>query len=170
MPYSDLVEDGHIPGLLVHPDWYEPRHPQELPVDTSDAVALWKPSPELSANEGEFDVLATWQAWVISDCPAAPDITRYFPVTTLAEDAVIGALDFALEDFVNWDNEICVHIELDGGGWFVTKSAYGTRGVPCPQLRTLTPILAAASAGNDVFFNAEGPLQLNGSMVYDPGV
>jgi hypothetical protein len=52
MAYGDLVEDGHIPGLLVHPDWYEPRHPQELPVDASDSVALWHPAPELSEDGG----------------------------------------------------------------------------------------------------------------------
>lgn len=169
MRYVDLVEDGQIPGLLVHPGWYEPRHPQEIPVDTSDAVVLWRPGSEISIPVGEFNTLPEWQAWVVSDCPAAPDIIRYFPVTTLATDAEVGSMEFSLEDFVLWESEWCVHIELDGGGWFVSKTAYGTRGTPSPQLRTLTPFAGVASAGNDVFLNAEGPLQLNGAMTYDPG-
>jgi hypothetical protein len=62
MAYGDLVEDGHIPGLLVHPDWYEPRHPQETPVDASDSEALWHPAPELSEDGGTAIALltATW--------------------------------------------------------------------------------------------------------------
>ena len=48
MLYRDLVEDGHIPGLLVHPDWWEPKHPQEIPVEVDDPVALYRPSPEIS--------------------------------------------------------------------------------------------------------------------------
>lgn len=44
---KDMVEDGHIEGLLVAPEWYEPRHPQELPPrDTEDPIAIYKPSPE----------------------------------------------------------------------------------------------------------------------------
>lgn len=170
MRYQDLVEDGHIPGLLVHPDWYEPRHPQELPVDASDAVSLWRPAPELSVNTGEFETLAEWQAWVVSDCPPAPDTLRFDPVTTLAEDAVAGSIDFTLEDFVLWESEWCVHIELDGGGWFVSKTAYNTYlHTPCPQLRTLTPFTGVASAGNDVYLNAEGPIILNGFWTFNGG-
>jgi hypothetical protein len=55
MLYRDLVEDGHIKGLLVHPDWWEPRHPQEIPVPVDDAQALYRPAPELSAPTGEGD-------------------------------------------------------------------------------------------------------------------
>jgi len=48
MRYRDLVEDGHIEGLLVHPDWWEPKHPQEIPVTVTDPVALYRPAPEIS--------------------------------------------------------------------------------------------------------------------------
>ncbi len=151
MPYRDLVEDGQIPGLLVHPDWYEPRHPQELPPDTSDAVALWRPSPELSVNEGEFDELATWQDWVISDCPATPagSVT-----TTLAEDAVVDSLNFTLEDFTSWEAEVCVHIELDGGGWFISKTSTGTLNELALILPVLTPFKGVASAGNEIYIGS----------------
>lgn len=54
VPYRDLVEDGHIPGLLVAPDWWEPRHPQEDPPSVKDPVALFRPSPEhRPPGEGE---------------------------------------------------------------------------------------------------------------------
>jgi hypothetical protein len=170
MRYQDLVEDGHIPGLLVHPDWYEPRHPQELPVDTADAVALYRPAPELSANEGEFDELATWQAWVISDCPASPLDLQYFESTTLAADAAVGSMQFALEDFVSFEDAVCLYVELDGGGWFISKTSYGTLNQPVPVVGALTPFAGVAAAGNDVFIGPAGSAVaiLNGSWVYTP--
>lgn len=44
----DLIEDGRYPGLLVHPTWWEDKHPQETPVDVSDPIALRRPSPDNS--------------------------------------------------------------------------------------------------------------------------
>ena len=55
MRYRDLVEDGHIEGLLVHPDWWEPKHPQEIPVSVTDPVALYRPAPEISIPSGYGD-------------------------------------------------------------------------------------------------------------------
>lgn len=52
MRYKDLVEDGHIYGLLVHPDWWEPKHPQEVPVTVTDPIALFRPAPEISIPAG----------------------------------------------------------------------------------------------------------------------
>lgn len=172
MRYQDLVEDGQIPGLLVHPDWYEPRHPQEIPIDASDAVVLWKPSPELSVPVGEFDNVVDWEAWIIANCPAAPDVSRFDPITTLAGDAVVGSRDFALEDFSNWQSGWCVHIELDGGGWFVSVTSFGTYGTPLPELGTYTPFPegSVASAGNQVYLNATGPRILNGYWTVDEPV
>lgn len=46
-PYRRLVRDGQT-GLLVTPEEYEPRHPQETPVKrVDDAIALRRPMPEL---------------------------------------------------------------------------------------------------------------------------
>ena len=55
MRYRDLVEDGHVPGLLVHPDWWEPKHPQEIPVKVDDPIALRRPAPEISVPDGSGD-------------------------------------------------------------------------------------------------------------------
>lgn len=42
---KDLIPDGHYPNLLVLPDWWEPKHPQEKPARVFDPVALRRPSP-----------------------------------------------------------------------------------------------------------------------------
>jgi hypothetical protein len=57
-----MVEDGYTPGLMVDPNWYDPPHPQEDPVVTTDAVALEKPAPEQSVPDGEGVAVdpATW--------------------------------------------------------------------------------------------------------------
>lgn len=55
MRYRDLVEDGHVPGLLVHPDWWEPKHPQEIPIEVDDPIALFRPAPEISIEDDYGD-------------------------------------------------------------------------------------------------------------------
>lgn len=63
--YVDLVDDGSMPGLRVCTTCFEPHHPQEDPPEVGpDAVALHRPSPELSIPDGEGD--------------AAPDIATLF--------------------------------------------------------------------------------------------
>ena len=51
----NMVEDGQYPGLLVHPGWREDKHPQEIPPDVDDPIALYKPAPEQSKPPGEGD-------------------------------------------------------------------------------------------------------------------
>ncbi|MBX3504408.1 MAG: hypothetical protein KF895_02940 [Parvibaculum sp.] len=53
MLLKNMVEDGHIPGLMVHPDWWEPKHPQERVISVTDPQALHRPAPELSKPPGE---------------------------------------------------------------------------------------------------------------------
>lgn len=43
---SEMVEDGYLRGLLVHPDWYDPPHPLEEPFDAEEGIAIWKPAPD----------------------------------------------------------------------------------------------------------------------------
>lgn len=42
---KDLIPDGHYPNLLVLPEWWEPKHPQETPAKVFDPMALRRPSP-----------------------------------------------------------------------------------------------------------------------------
>lgn len=42
---SNLVIDGQT-GLLVHPRWYEPRHPQETPPTAKDDVTVLNQAPD----------------------------------------------------------------------------------------------------------------------------
>lgn len=172
MRYRDLVEDGHIPGLLVHPDWYEPRHPQEFPVVTHDPQALYRPSPEISVPAGEFDTIAQYETFLLSDCPPTPQDLRFFESTTLAADATPGDLTFALEDPLRWDTFECLYVELDGGGWFRSKVRMRT-GLCTPDysIGTVIPFAGAASAGNQVFIGTGGsgvPL-LDGEWEVDSG-
>lgn len=37
---KDLVEDGENPGLLVHKNYYDPRHPQRDPIYLKDSTQL----------------------------------------------------------------------------------------------------------------------------------
>lgn len=48
----DMVRDGQFPNMLVAPDWYEPRHPQERLISAGDGVALYNPAPE-TGGEGD---------------------------------------------------------------------------------------------------------------------
>lgn len=159
MPYRDLVEDGQIPGLLVHPDWYEPRHPQELPIDTSDAITLWRPASELSVNEGEFNTLPEWQTWVVQNCPPTPDLLVFSQSTNLSGDATVGDLTFGLEDAVAYAEErLCLYVEIDGGGWFVSIVPVGSPRCPTYTVGSVLPFEGVASAGNEVWIGVPGDL------------
>lgn len=49
MLLRDMVFDGQFPNMRVDPAWYEPKHPQERFPAVEDAVALFRPSPEVVA-------------------------------------------------------------------------------------------------------------------------
>ncbi len=46
MMLKDMVSDGYYPSLIVDPEWYEGKHPQESLPEIEDPVALWRPAPE----------------------------------------------------------------------------------------------------------------------------
>lgn len=48
MLLRDMVPDGDIPGMLVDPAWYEPKHPLEKIKTKSDPIAVRKPAPDKS--------------------------------------------------------------------------------------------------------------------------
>lgn len=50
MLLRDMVPDGHIPGMLVDPAWYEPKHPLEKIKTKSDPIAVRKPAPDKSPS------------------------------------------------------------------------------------------------------------------------
>lgn len=58
---QDMLEDGQVPGLLVAKDWWEPRHPQEFPVDAGESMAIYRPSPDESDGGTPIPLLtASW--------------------------------------------------------------------------------------------------------------
>lgn len=113
MRYRDLVEDGHIPGLLVHPAWWEPKHPQEIPITVEDPVALHRPAPEISIESDYGDPDGT--TW-----PLEPN--ELFPATgTLAVALVGGERQVVLDVAMKYRFGDPVYIALDGGGWFMSE-------------------------------------------------
>ena len=50
--YRDLIDDGQFPGLRVHPDCYDMKHPVETPLNVQDGIALRKPAPDIDDDTG----------------------------------------------------------------------------------------------------------------------
>lgn len=113
MRYRDLVEDGHVPGLLVHPDWWEPKHPQEIPPNMDDPVALWRPAPEISKPPGEGDDPRT------GCCNLDP---AYQENTTTSGAVPTGATQVGINDALRFDDargeEGFVYIQMDNNDWW----------------------------------------------------
>lgn len=148
MRYRDLVEDGHIPGLLVHPDWWEPKHPQEIPVNVTDPIALYRPAPEISVPAGYGNPENFSGEIVITPIsPSSPAIG------VLAADLQDGDRQVALVDAVTYSIYEYLLIELDGGGiYYLSKTSMGSDS-PTFIIPFSTPfdtIYGTASAGNSV--------------------
>jgi len=147
MRYRDLVEDGHIPGLLVHPDWWEPKHPQEIPVEVTDPIALYRPAPEISIEAGYGDPENL-------DGGTTPTTTTAPVAGTINATLVGGETSIAFETAVPLEpwNE-WLFIELDGGGFFVSRIVEGyasTHGAtPVYFLPFTSPFSGTATVGND---------------------
>ena len=151
MRYRDLVEDGHVPGLLVHPDWWEPRHPQEIPVDVTDAVALYRPAPEISIPDGYGD-------------PENPD-GGTTPTAPNGGATVTGTLSQALS---GGETQIVVNtaltypigewllIELDGGGTYFVSRTRSEAESPAFTIPFTTPFAGAAAIGNNFYVGLDG--------------
>jgi hypothetical protein len=148
MRYRDLVEDGHIAGLLVHPDWWEPKHPQEIPVEVTDPIALYRPAPEISiegTGYGDPENLDDGTTPTTTTAPVAGVIN-----TTLVGGETSIAFDIAvpLEPWNQW-----LFIELDGGGYYVSRIVEGyasTHGAtPVYYLPFTTAFVGTATAGNN---------------------
>ncbi len=47
MKRCEMIEDGQVKGLLVHPDWWEPYHPQLVPPPMRpDGLPKQRPAPD----------------------------------------------------------------------------------------------------------------------------
>lgn len=51
MRLMDLVSDGQYPNMLVDPDWFEPKHPQELLPKVGDPIGLFRPAPDPAVRQ-----------------------------------------------------------------------------------------------------------------------
>jgi hypothetical protein len=62
--YRDSVFDGQIANLRVHPECWEPKHPQELLPKVTDPVALWRPSPEWGGEPSILEAVINGQGFI----------------------------------------------------------------------------------------------------------
>jgi len=46
MLLRNMVADGYYPNLIVDPEWYEPKHPQESLPKVRDPTSLFRPAPD----------------------------------------------------------------------------------------------------------------------------
>jgi hypothetical protein len=46
MLLRNMVADGYYPNLIVDPEWYDPKHPQESLPKVRDPVSLFRPAPD----------------------------------------------------------------------------------------------------------------------------
>ena len=146
MRYRDLVEDGHIKGLLVHPDWWEPKHPQEIPVTVTDPVALFRPAPEISIPTGYGD----------------PEIPLPAPTTPAGSPSGITATAMSgSETHMNPSDALTfiighwLFVELDGGGaWHISRISSDSTS-PAFQVPFTTAFVGAAAAGNNFYIESD---------------
>jgi hypothetical protein len=54
MLLRNMVADGYYPNLIVDPEWYEPKHPQESLPKVRDPTALFRPAPERDKVNAEI--------------------------------------------------------------------------------------------------------------------
>jgi len=151
MRYRDLVEDGHISGLLVHPDWWEPKHPQEIPVEVTDPVALYRPAPEISIEGSGYGDPENLDDGTTPTTTTAPIAGTINATLVGGETSIAFTNAVALEPWNEW-----LFIELDGGGvYFVSRIVEGyasTHGAtPVFTLPFTSPFVGTATAGNNFY-------------------
>lgn len=151
MRYRDLVEDGHVPGLLVHPDWWEPRHPQETPVDVTDAVALHRPAPEISIPDGYGDPENLDGGTTPTMPNGGATVTG-----TLSQALSGGETQIVVNTALTYPIGEWLLIELDGGGtYFVSRITTEAR-FPAFTIPFTTPFVGAAAIGNNFYVGLDG--------------
>jgi hypothetical protein len=144
MRYRDLVEDGHIEGLLVHPDWWEPKHPQEIPVVVTDPIALYRPAPEISIPAGYGDAENL-------DGGTAPTTPTGSVTGTTAVAMTVGDTQVVVDTATVYEIGYWLFIELDGGGTYFVSRITTTADSPSFTVPFTTPFAGAAALGNDYY-------------------
>lgn len=143
MRYRDLVEDGHIKGLLVHPDWWEPKHPQEIPVEVTDPVALYRPAPEISIPAGYGDAENL-------DGGTTPTMPQGPPLTFVEVPMTAGDTHVVVEDAVIYIIGQWLYITLDNGSDFFVSRITTTTNSPTFSIPFTTPFAGLVTGSNKV--------------------
>lgn len=146
MMYRDLVEDGHIEGLLVCRDCWEPRHPQEIPPDMTDPVALYRPAPEISVPLGYGDAENL-------DGGTTPTTPSGAATGVLAETVNAGDTQIVINTAVTYLIGQWLLVALDGGGYFVSRITAEANS-PAFAVPFTSAFVVTATAGNDFHIEA----------------
>lgn len=146
MRYRDLVEDGHVPGLLVHPDWWEPKHPQEIPVVIEDPIALYRPAPEISIPAGHGDPENL-------DGGTAPTTPSGAATGTVAITVNANSTSVVIDEATKYIIGDWLLIELDGGGYFVSRIR-STADSPSIAIPFTSLFVGTATIGNNFHIEA----------------
>jgi hypothetical protein len=51
MLLRNMIADGYYPNLIVDPEWYEPKHPQESLPKVRDPTSLFRPAPDQDKSD-----------------------------------------------------------------------------------------------------------------------
>ena len=51
MLLRNMIADGYYPNLIVDPEWYEPKHPQESLPKVRDPTSLFRPAPDQDQSD-----------------------------------------------------------------------------------------------------------------------
>lgn len=149
MRYRDLVEDGHIEGLLVHPDWWEPKHPQEIPVTVTDPIALYRPAPEISIEAGYGDP-ENLDGGETPTGPASGDLCG-----TLAQAVNVGDTQIVVNEAVTYTIGQWLFIQRDDLSYFISRITT-TANSPSFTIPFTTPYSGGAVTANNTFCWGDG--------------
>ena len=144
MFYRDLVEDGHVSGLLVHPDWWEPKHPQEIPVEVDDPIALFRPAPEISIPAG-YGLPENLDG---GTTPAAPVSAIR---GTIAQSMVVANTHVVITTATTFIIGQWLFIELDVAATYFVSRITAECDSPTFTVPFTTPFAGVAAAGNNFY-------------------
>ena len=140
----------------MHPDWWEPKHPQEIPVVVTDPIALYRPAPEISIPDGYGDPEnldgGTTPILPNGSFPGIAGITS----AAMTVGDLHMAVDVALAYQIGW----WLFIESDdpGNTYFVSRITM-TADSPTFTVTFTSPFVEVSgygtSAGNNFYIEAE---------------
>lgn len=137
----DLVRDGRNPGLLVHPDWWEPEEPQEKLEPIIDSFALRRPSPEFGIGTR----VLTMPFANLAEESIFPGFLMAYGFGSISLASVAQGAGYLLEDGSGR------YLEEDGSGFYIEEDD-----APLPPPAGLYQFLLEDGSGHYLLENGSG--------------